>query len=108
MVQKILAEQIFIDILNLCCNLDLEHSTPNFSQDTPTYDEIKLSRFCCKMISSSEDTAERINLVTKGYVVQKISAGQTIIDILNLRCDLDQEHSDQIFPQDTPAYNDVP
>ena len=29
-------------------------------------------------------------------------------NILNLRCDLDLERSNPIFPQDTPAYNAVP
>ena len=33
-VQKTSAGQSFIDILNLCCNLDLESSNPIFSQNT--------------------------------------------------------------------------
>ena len=37
-------------------------------------------------------------------VVQKTSSGQTFSDILNLRCDLDLEHSNPIFQKDTPAY----
>ena len=39
-------------------------------------------------------------------MVQKIS-GQTFTNILNHRCDLDLEHSNPIFPQDTPAYDGV-
>ena len=38
---------------------------------------------------------------------QKISSGQTFNNILNLRCDLDHERSNPIFPQDTPAYDAV-
>ena len=43
----------------------------------------------------------------KMFVVNKISSGQIFTDILNLRCDLDLEHSNPIFPQDTLAYNTV-
>ena len=43
-------------------------------------------------------------LITKCSVVQKISSGQTFTDIFNLRCDLDLERSNPIFPQDTLAY----
>ena len=34
--------------------------------------------------------------------------GQTFTNILNLRCDLNLEHTNPIFPQDTPAYVAVP
>ena len=37
-VQKISSRQIFTDILNLCCDLDLERSNPIFPQDSPAYD----------------------------------------------------------------------
>ena len=47
------------------------------------------------------------NLVTKWPVIQKISSGQTFTDILNLRCYLDLERSNPIFPHDTPAYDTV-
>ena len=40
-------------------------------------------------------------------MVQKISSKRTFTDILNHHCDLDLEHSNPIFPQDTPAYNAV-
>ena len=40
-------------------------------------------------------------------MIQKISFRQTFIDILNLRCDLDLEHSNPIFSHDTPAFGDV-
>ena len=44
-------------------------------------------------------------LVTKCSVIQKISPRQTFTDILNRRCDLDLEHSNPIFPQDTLVYD---
>ena len=40
-------------------------------------------------------------------MIQKISSGQTFTNILNLRCDLDVESSNPIFPQDTQAYDAV-
>ena len=46
-------------------------------------------------------------LVTKYSVVQKISSGQTFINISNLCCDLDLERSSPIFQQDTLAYDVV-
>ena len=46
-------------------------------------------------------------LVTKCSVVQKILSGQAFTNILNCRCDLDLEHSNPIFPQDTLAYDAV-
>ena len=33
---------------------------------------------------------------------------KTFTDILNRRCDLDVEHSNPLFSQDTTAYDDVP
>ena len=39
-VQKISPGQTFNNILNLCCNLDLESSNPIFPQDTPAYDAV--------------------------------------------------------------------
>ena len=47
------------------------------------------------------------DLVTNYSVVQKISSGQTVTNILNLCCDLDLERSNPIFPQDTQAYDAV-
>ena len=32
---------------------------------------------------------------------------RTFVNILNLRCDLDLDRSNHIFPQDTPAYDAV-
>ena len=44
------------------------------------------------------------SLVTKCSVVQKIS-GQTFTDILDLHCDLDLEHSNPSFTQESPVYD---
>ena len=52
--------------------------------------------FCCITIPS---------LVTKYFMVQKISSRQTFTDIFNLCCDLDLKHSNPIFAQDTLAYD---
>ena len=38
-------------------------------------------------------------------MVRKTSARQTFINILNIRCDLELLHSNQIFSQNTPAYD---
>ena len=38
--EKISSVKTFTDILNLCCDLGLEHSDPIFLQDTPTYDAV--------------------------------------------------------------------
>ena len=46
--------------------------------------------WCCLII---------LGLVTKCSVVQKILSRQTFTNILNLRCDLDLECSNPIFPQ---------
>ena len=41
---------------------------------------------------------EASSLVTKGSTVQKISSGQTLIDLKEKKCcDLDLDHSNQIF-----------
>ena len=55
--------------------------------------------WCCITIS---------NLVTKESAFQKKLSGQTVIEILNLCYDHDLEHSNPIFSQDIPPYNDVP
>ena len=38
--QKIPSGQTFNDILNLCYDLDLEHSNPTFPKDTLAYDTV--------------------------------------------------------------------
>ena len=57
-VQKISPRQTFTDIVNLRCDLDLEHSNPFFftgHSDTIVYYQTKSS---CKLTSSWEDTTE--------------------------------------------------
>ena len=44
----------------------------------------------------------------KGFLVQKISSGQTFNQAMNLHCDLDLDHSEAMFPQNSPAYDAVP
>ena len=48
------------------------------------------------------------SLVTKGSLVPLISSKQTLVQILNLGCDPDHDHSNPIFPQDALAYDDLP
>ena len=52
-------------------------------------------------------TYHHTKLGSKGSAIQKISSGQTFIDILKFCCDLDLEHINPISPQNTLAYNNV-
>ena len=61
----------------------------------------------CQHDSGSQCCITILNSVTKCSVVQKVSSGQTFTDISNLRCDLDLEYSNPIFPQDIPVYDAV-
>ena len=79
-----------IDILTFAVTLTLTAVIPFFTEHPGLW--------CCITTPS---------LVTKCFMVQKISSGQTFTDILNLCCDLDLEHSNPIFPKDTPAYDVV-
>ncbi len=65
------------------------------------------NNFCFAWHSGSFCSITIPCLVTKCFVVHKISSGQIFTDILNLRCDLDLERSNPILPQDTLAYNAV-
>ena len=60
MVQKILSGQIFINISNLHCDLDLEHSNPIFPQDTPAYDAVLSNEVLLQTDSISEDIVKKI------------------------------------------------
>ena len=60
------------------------------------------TKFGCKSTSSVEDTTEIVI-----FWLYKSSHNHTRFGILNFRCDLDIEHSNPIFPQDTPAYDAV-
>ena len=50
--------QTFTDILNLHCDVDLEHSNPIFPQDTPAYDAVLSNQVGCKLTSTLEGTTE--------------------------------------------------
>ena len=84
-VKKTSAGQTFIDILNLCSDLDLEHSNHIFSQDTLAYDDVHI----------------RLNLVAKGSAVQKVQWKQSSLH--SPHCDLGLEVSIPIFLHDTLA-----
>ena len=49
-------------IMNLCCDLDLEHSQPKFSLDTSVCIRMiyHQTKFVCKSIISSEDTIKTV------------------------------------------------
>ena len=134
-IQKISPGQTFTDILNLCCDLDLEYSNPIFQQNTPAYDAVLsnqvwlqtdweivifwlykpalwLSHWTLWTSFSARHTGLWCcitipGLVTKYSMVQKISTGQTFTNILNLCCDLGLECSNHIFQQDTLGYDAV-
>ena len=46
-------------VLNLCCDLELEHSEVIFSPDSQPYDDVP-SKFGSKRISNSEDIIETV------------------------------------------------
>ena len=134
--------QIFIDIFNLHCCLDLECSNLFLFFKLQLMMIYHQTKSGCKWINSSEDIVEIVifwwhetllwpwpcryrnhliawhfstwwcitipSLVTKRSALWKISSRQTFDDILNLRCDLDLENSNQIFSHNTPAYDDAP
>ena len=80
-------KQSYFNYLSSHCDLDLEDRKQFFAQ--PLWIVIS-------------------NLVTKESAFQKRLSGQTVIEILNLCYDHDLEHSNPIFSQDIPPYNDVP
>ena len=57
-IQTISSGQTFTDILNLWCDLDLEHSNPIFPHDTAAYDAVLSNQFGCNTTSSLEDTTK--------------------------------------------------
>ena len=74
-----------------CCDLDLEDRKQFlFCVTLWLILQHHYTKFYTKMFCGSED-----------------NTGQIFTDIFNLRCDLDLEHSNPIFPQDTLAYNVV-
>ena len=70
------------------CDLDHEDSNQNTKQTTTTKSAQPSVSWCCITI---------LRLVAKGSSIQKISSGQTFIDILKFCCDLDLLHSNPTF-----------
>ena len=101
-IQKISSRKSFSDILNLRCDLDLKRSNPVFHRTLQLMMLYYQTKFGCKSTSSVEDTTEIVI-----FWLYKSSHNHTRFGILNFRCDLDIEHSNPIFPQDTPAYDAV-
>ena len=50
-----------------------DHSNPIFSQDTVAYDDVPQTKFGCKRISSSKDTAETVMVVVALFPLARIS-----------------------------------
>ena len=74
-----------------CCDLDLEDRKQFlFCVTLWLILQHHYTKFYTKMFCGSED-----------------NIGQIFTDIYNHQCDLDLEHSNPIFPQDTLAYNVV-
>ena len=84
----------YFDHMSPHCDLDLEDSNNNKSFSSAW----NSGSWCC---------TTRPNLVTKCYVIQKLSSGQTFTDTLNLHCDLDPTRINPFFLQDTQAYDAV-
>ena len=57
---KTSSRQIFIDILNFCCDLDLKHKVPFFHRTLQPMMLYRQTRFVCKPTSSLEDTTEMV------------------------------------------------
>ena len=89
MIQKISSGQTFTDILNLCCDLDLEYSNPIFQQDTLAYDAL---------------LSNQVWLQTDQQF-RRYSRNDHILINISPHCDLDTEHSEPIFLHDTLAYD---
>ena len=83
-MKKISSGQTFTDMLNLCCDLDLECSNPIFQQDTLSYDAILPNQIWLQ----TNQQFRRYN--RKSY-----------FDYISPRCDLDIEHNEPIFLHDT-------
>ena len=82
----------FIRILNLFCDLDLDHNTAiqSFHETIHLMMMYHHTKFSCKRISSSD------NILKKSY-----------FDYIILNCDLDLEDSKPIFLKDNLAHNDA-
>ena len=89
-IQKISSEQTFTDILNLYCDLDLEHRDPIFPQDTQTYDTVLSNQVWLQM----EQQFRRYSR-------------NSHFDYIGPRCDLDIEDNEPIFLHDTSTHDNT-
>ena len=90
-VQKILSGQTFTNILNLCCDLDLERSNPIFPQDTPAYDAVLPSQVWLQMDQQFRRYSKNSHIL-----------------IYSPCCDLDTEDRELIFLHDTWPHDNTP
>ena len=81
--------QTLTDILNFCCDFDLERNNPFFPQDNPAYDAVLPTKFGCKRTSSSKDIVEIVIFCL----------------YISPRCDLDIEDSEYFFLRNTLAHD---
>ena len=82
------SRQTFTDILNLFCDPDLEHSNPNFPQDSLAQDAV---------------LSNQVWLQTNQHF-RRYNRNSHIL-IISPRCDLDNEVSEPLFLHDTLAYD---
>ena len=71
---------LMLMIMMINCGLGIEDRKPIFSKDNLAHNDASPS------------------LVVKGSTIQKISSGQTFIDILEFRCKFDLENKNPISP----------
>ena len=135
--QQISSGQTFTDILNLRCDLDLEHSNSIFQQDILAYGAVlwnqawlqadqqfrryngNITWWLYKPSLLLRHWTQWTNFCMTLWLIMLhknarfgdkvfcVDIGQTFTNILNLCCDLKLGCSNLIFPQDTPAYDAV-
>ena len=94
MVQKILSGQTFTNILNFCCDLDLEHSNPIFPQDTQAYDAV---------------LSYHVWLQTDQQFRRYSKTSNILIINISPHCDFDIEDSEPFFfLHDTSPHDNTP
>ena len=91
MVQKISFQQTFTNILNLHCDLDLEHSNPIFQQNTPAYDAVLSNQVWLQADQQFRRHSKNSHIL-----------------FISPHCDLDTEDSEPVFQQDTSPHNNTP
>ena len=79
--EKISLGHTFTDIINLCCDLDLEYSNPIFSQNTLAYDAV---------------LSNQVRLQTNQQF-RRCKGNSHILCYISPRCDLDIKNSEPPF-----------